>query len=113
MQYIHCPADALAVSPPAFDVVTCRHGLQFFGDRGRALREMRRALRGSASLRGGLVLPYHAERYPPVLADRDTPSARPFACRTYANGMSPFAVRTNCADRVAANLVGPGASEDT
>ncbi len=45
VRYIHCPADCLDVPSAAFNVVTCQHGLQFFSDRGRALREMRRALR--------------------------------------------------------------------
>jgi SAM-dependent methyltransferase len=48
--YIHCPADALDVPSSSFDVVTCQQGLQFFGDRGLALREMRRALRPGGRL---------------------------------------------------------------
>jgi ubiquinone/menaquinone biosynthesis C-methylase UbiE len=50
VQYVHCPADALAVPSAAFDVVTCQHGLQFFSDRSLALREMRRALRPGGRL---------------------------------------------------------------
>ena len=45
VEYLECPADALAVPDAAYDVVTCQHGLQFVSDRERALREMHRALR--------------------------------------------------------------------
>jgi SAM-dependent methyltransferase len=63
VQYIHCPADALAVPSSAFDVVTCQHGLQFFGDRSRALREMRRALRPGGRL--GIAIWGPIEQNPP------------------------------------------------
>jgi SAM-dependent methyltransferase len=43
--YLQCPAEGLEVSDEAFDVVVCQQGLQFFPDRGRALIEMRRALK--------------------------------------------------------------------
>lgn len=39
-----CSAEALTVENETFDVVLCQHGLQFFGDRQAALREMCRAL---------------------------------------------------------------------
>lgn len=45
IEYLECPAGALAVRDGAFDVVTCQHGLQFFPDRAAALAEMRRAAR--------------------------------------------------------------------
>lgn len=45
IEYRQCPADALSVDDGAFDVAVCQQGLQFFGDRDAALRELRRALR--------------------------------------------------------------------
>ena len=50
IDYVECPADALAVADAAYDVATCQQGLQFFADRQRALREMRRALRPGGRL---------------------------------------------------------------
>jgi ubiquinone/menaquinone biosynthesis C-methylase UbiE len=43
--YLEGSAEALPVEDASFDAATCHHGLQFFGDRDRALRELRRALR--------------------------------------------------------------------
>jgi ubiquinone/menaquinone biosynthesis C-methylase UbiE len=43
--YLEGSADQLPVDDASFDAATCHHGLQFFGDRDRALRELRRALR--------------------------------------------------------------------
>lgn len=43
--FVEGTAEALPVPDDAFDVATCHHGLQFFGDRGAALRELHRALR--------------------------------------------------------------------
>jgi ubiquinone/menaquinone biosynthesis C-methylase UbiE len=45
IEYRQCPADALSVDDDSFDVAVCQQGLQFFGDRVGALRELRRALR--------------------------------------------------------------------
>lgn len=50
IEYVECPADALAVDDAAYDVVTCQQGVQFFPDKPAALREMRRAAREGARL---------------------------------------------------------------
>ena len=58
--------DALAVPAGAYDVVTCQQGLQFFGDRQRALGEMRRALRPGGRL--GVAVWGPIEQNPPFAA---------------------------------------------
>lgn len=45
IEYRQCTAEALQVDDDSFDVAVCQQGLQFFGDRVGALRELRRALR--------------------------------------------------------------------
>ncbi len=45
IKYLVSPAAPLTVEDGAFDVVTCQQGLQFFPDRGAAIREMHRALK--------------------------------------------------------------------
>jgi SAM-dependent methyltransferase len=45
IDYRQCSADSLSVKDDAFDIAVCQQGLQFFADRVRALRELRRALR--------------------------------------------------------------------
>jgi ubiquinone/menaquinone biosynthesis C-methylase UbiE len=45
IEYLESPAAPLAASSGAFDAVLCQQGLQFFPDRHRALREMRRVLK--------------------------------------------------------------------
>ena len=65
VDYVECPADALAVSAP-YDAVTCQQGLQFFGDRQRALGEMRRALRPGGRL--GVAVWGPIEQSPPFAA---------------------------------------------
>ena len=45
IHYLVSPAAPLLAPGAAFDVVTCQQGLQFFPDRGAAIREMYRALR--------------------------------------------------------------------
>jgi ubiquinone/menaquinone biosynthesis C-methylase UbiE len=44
LQWQEASADNLPFSPESFDVVYCQLGLQFFGNRGAALLEMRRVL---------------------------------------------------------------------
>jgi ubiquinone/menaquinone biosynthesis C-methylase UbiE len=44
VKWLEGTAEALPFRQPAFDLVTCQHGLQFFGDRVLALREMRRVI---------------------------------------------------------------------
>ena len=45
IEYRQCTAEDLSVDDDSFDVAVCQQGLQFFGDKGGALRELRRALR--------------------------------------------------------------------
>jgi SAM-dependent methyltransferase len=45
VEYLECPASAIAAEDDSFDVVLCQHGLQFFPDRGAAVGEMRRVAR--------------------------------------------------------------------
>jgi SAM-dependent methyltransferase len=45
IDYRRCSAESLSVEDNTFDVAVCQQGLQFFGDRVRALRELRRSLR--------------------------------------------------------------------
>lgn len=45
VEYVVSPAAPLPVKDETFDVVTCQQGLQFFPDRGAAVREMYRALK--------------------------------------------------------------------
>lgn len=50
IHYVVSPAAPLLAPGAAFDVVTCQQGLQFFPDRGAAIREMHRALRPGGRL---------------------------------------------------------------
>ncbi|HEY0493724.1 MAG TPA: class I SAM-dependent methyltransferase [Candidatus Dormibacteraeota bacterium] len=50
IHYVQSPAAPLTAPGSAFDVVTCQQGLQFFPDRGAAIREMYRALRPGGQL---------------------------------------------------------------
>ena len=45
IEYLECPATALAVGDDSFGLVLCQQGIQFFGDRAAAVREMRRTAR--------------------------------------------------------------------
>lgn len=45
IEYRQCSAEELSVDDGSFDAAVCQQGLQFFGDKVGALREMRRALR--------------------------------------------------------------------
>ena len=48
IEYVECPADALAVADDSFDVIVCQQGLQFFPDRVGSMAEMARAARYGA-----------------------------------------------------------------
>jgi SAM-dependent methyltransferase len=61
--YLECPAQALVVADESFDVATCQHGLQFFGDRVAALAEIHRALRPGGRL--GVAVWADIGRQPP------------------------------------------------
>jgi ubiquinone/menaquinone biosynthesis C-methylase UbiE len=65
IDYLECPADALAVPDHAFDFVTCQQGLQFFPDRRAALAEMRIVLRPGGRL--GIAVWCALEDCPPFL----------------------------------------------
>jgi len=43
IEYLQCPASAIAAEDDSFDVVLCQHGLQFFPDRAAAAAEMQRS----------------------------------------------------------------------
>jgi SAM-dependent methyltransferase len=45
IEYLQCPASAIAADDDSFDVVLCQQGLQFFPDRAAALAEMHRVAR--------------------------------------------------------------------
>jgi ubiquinone/menaquinone biosynthesis C-methylase UbiE len=45
IEYLECPAAAIAAEDDSFDVVLCQQGLQFFPDRAAAVAEMRRVTR--------------------------------------------------------------------
>jgi len=66
IDYLECPADALAVPAGAHDVATCQQGLQFFSDRQRALRQMRTALRPGGRL--GIAVWCSIDQCPPFAA---------------------------------------------
>jgi SAM-dependent methyltransferase len=66
IDYLECPADALAVPAAAHDVATCQQGLQLFSDRQRALREMRTALRPGGRL--GIAVWCSIDQSPPFAA---------------------------------------------
>jgi len=51
IEYLPCPASAIAADDDSFDAVLCQHGLQFFPDRAAAAGEMRRVARS-----GGIVV---------------------------------------------------------
>jgi len=66
IEYLECPADAIAVPDKVFDVVTCQQGLQFFPDRGAALAEMLRVLRPGGKV--GIAVWCSIDECPPFLA---------------------------------------------
>ena len=45
MEYLQCPASAIAADDDSFDVVLCQHGLQFFPDQAAAVADMYRVTR--------------------------------------------------------------------
>jgi SAM-dependent methyltransferase len=60
IEYLECPANAIAAGDDSFDVVLCQQGIQFFGDRAAAVREMRRTARPG----GVVVVEVWAAGYP-------------------------------------------------
>jgi ubiquinone/menaquinone biosynthesis C-methylase UbiE len=60
IEYLECPASAIASGDDRFDVVLCQHGLQFFPDRAAAAREIRRVTRAG----GAVVLSTWAAEHP-------------------------------------------------
>ncbi|HEY5429527.1 MAG TPA: class I SAM-dependent methyltransferase [Solirubrobacteraceae bacterium] len=49
IEYVQASVEALPVPDATFDIVLCQQGLQFFGDRAAAVRELRRVLRPGGS----------------------------------------------------------------
>jgi ubiquinone/menaquinone biosynthesis C-methylase UbiE len=80
IEYLQCPASAIAADDDSFDVVLCQHGLQFFPDRATAVAEMRRVARPG----GTAVMSTWAAEHPLGLfgpmaeAVRETGIAEPF-----------------------------------
>ena len=80
IEYLQCPASAIAAEDDSFDVVLCQHGLQFFPDRAAAVAEMRRVTRPG----GTAVMSTWAAEHPLGLfgpmteAVRETGAAEPF-----------------------------------
>jgi SAM-dependent methyltransferase len=60
IEYLECPAAEIRSGDDSFDVVLCQQGLQFFPDRGAALREMRRVARPG----GAVLVAVWAAEYP-------------------------------------------------
>jgi SAM-dependent methyltransferase len=60
VEYLECPAAAIAADDRSFDVVLCQQGLQFFADRGAAVAEMYRV----TSAGGTLVVSTWAAEHP-------------------------------------------------
>jgi SAM-dependent methyltransferase len=60
LEYLECPASAIAADDDSFDAVLCQHGLQFFPDRAAAVAEMRRVARPG----GSVVLSTWAAEHP-------------------------------------------------
>jgi ubiquinone/menaquinone biosynthesis C-methylase UbiE len=61
--YLEGSAEQLPVDDASFDAATCHHGLQFFGDRDRALHELRRALRPGARVAVACWGPVELQRH--------------------------------------------------
>jgi ubiquinone/menaquinone biosynthesis C-methylase UbiE len=80
IQYLECPASAIAAEDDSFDVVLCQHGLQFFPDRGAAAADMRRVARPGGT---AVMSTWAAERPlglfgPMIEALQETGMAEPF-----------------------------------
>jgi ubiquinone/menaquinone biosynthesis C-methylase UbiE len=86
VEYVECPADALAVPDAAYDVVTCQQGLQFFPDPGAALAEMRRAARPGARLGVAVWRPIEESPFFDALREAVARSLGDEAAASYAGG---------------------------
>ncbi len=80
MEYLECPASAIAADDDSFDVVLCQQGLQFFPDRAAAVAEMRRVARPGGT---AVVSTWAAEHPlglfgPMIEALQETGMAEPF-----------------------------------
>jgi ubiquinone/menaquinone biosynthesis C-methylase UbiE len=80
IEYLECPASAIAAGDDSFDVVLCQQGLQFFPDRAAAAAEMRRVARPGGT---AVMSTWAAERPlglfgPMIEALRETGTAEPF-----------------------------------
>jgi len=80
IEYLQCPASAIAADDDSFDVVLCQHGLQFFPDRAAAAAEMRRVARpGGTALMSTWAAEHPLGLFGPMIeALQETGMAEPF-----------------------------------
>jgi len=80
IEYLQCPASAIAAGDDSFDVVLCQHGLQFFPDPAAAAAEMRRVARpGGTALMSTWAAEYPLGLFGPMIeALRETAMVEPF-----------------------------------
>jgi len=80
MEYLECPASAIAADDDSFDVVLCQQGLQFFPDRAAAVAEMRRVARpGGTAVMSTWAAEHPLGLFGPMIeALRETGMAEPF-----------------------------------
>ena len=80
IEYLQCPASAIAADDDSFDVVLCQHGLQFFPDRAAAAAEMRRVARpGGTAVMSTWAAEHPLGLFGPMIeAAQETGIAEPF-----------------------------------
>jgi len=80
IEYLECPASAIAADDDSFDVVLCQHGLQFFPDRAAAVAEMRRVARpGGTAVMSTWAAEHPLGLFGPMIeALQETGMAEPF-----------------------------------
>jgi ubiquinone/menaquinone biosynthesis C-methylase UbiE len=108
IHYVESPAAPLTAPGAAFDVVTCQQGLQFFPDRGAAIREMYRALRPGGRL---VVAVWREIELQPSFAAIDAALRESMPAERAAPYGAPF--KWPKADELASALKGQGFQEVT
>jgi ubiquinone/menaquinone biosynthesis C-methylase UbiE len=80
IEYLQCPASAIAAEDDSFDVVLCQQGLQFFPDRAAAAAEMRRVARpGGTAVMSTWAAGHPLGLFGPMIeAVQETGAAEPF-----------------------------------